>query len=223
MERFILASASPRRRELLAGLGIDFQWLDPDIDESGFDHSSLPERCVELAVAKARAGLHLAAGVGTQGSTDSAPVSPDADSIWILGADTLVWIPELDEVLGKPESASDARRMLSLLAGREHRVCTGLALIRGRDGRCFTTLSESRVRFAAMSDREIDLSIQAEDWVGVAGGYRIQGQAARHIESIEGSWSGIVGLPIRELYVILRDADFRFPPIATSGRTAYIP
>jgi septum formation protein len=101
--------------------------------------------------------------------------------------------------------------MIGLLRGRSHRVYTGIALFDRHSRRMRTALSASTVRFASMDGGEIEGYLASGDWEGAAGAYRIQGRAALYIEEIEGSWSGIVGLPIRELYGILRDADYRFP------------
>jgi septum formation protein len=197
MKKILLASASPRRREILASLGIDFEVLAADIDESVFDHLAPPERVVALAEEKARASA-LRAGA-------------EAPAL-VLGADTLVCLEgESPAVLGKPADQADARSMIGLLAGRSHRVYTGVALWDRAARRMRTVLSASTVRFARMDGSEIEDYLASGDWEGAAGGYRIQGRAALYIDGIEGSWSGIVGLPIHELYGILRDADFRFP------------
>jgi septum formation protein len=197
MDRILLASGSPRRRELLESLGLGFEVLAPDIGESIFDHLAPPERVVALAEEKARA---------------SAAVAPKEAPVLALGADTLVCLEGAEAaVLGKPADLADARSMIELLAGRSHRVYTGLALFDRSSRRMMTVLSASTVRFAAMDGAEIEDYLASGDWEGAAGAYRIQGRAALYIEGIEGSWSGIVGLPIRELYGILRDADFRFP------------
>jgi septum formation protein len=197
MDMLLLASGSPRRREILDSLGLSFEVLAPDIDESIFDHLAPPERVVALAEEKARAGAALA---------------PEGAPTLVLGADTLVCLEgEKAAVLGKPADLADARSMIGLLAGRSHRVYTGLALWDRAGRRMRTMLSASTVRFARMDGAEIEDYLASGDWEGAAGAYRIQGCAALYIEGIEGSWSGIVGLPIRELYGILRDADFRFP------------
>lgn len=206
MDSLILASASPRRREILSSLGIVFTSINPDIDETIFDHLPVPGRVLALAGAKARSGAVFAA------AAFSAHEIRSGLSDWVLGSDTLVWIPGDNLVLGKPESESDARRMICALSGRIHMVSTGVALLRVSTGKIFTARSDSLVSFARMSESEITRYIDSGDWEGAAGAYKIQGRAALHIEKIEGSWSGIVGLPIRELYVILNAAEFRLTP-----------
>ena len=212
-DSILLASASPRRRELLKSMGIDFEVLSADVDESLRDALSARDRVIALARDKAEA----------------AALRPGALPFrWILAADTLVWLPaeagsmagsptgdgegEAEEVFGKPRDREDARRMLSRLSGRAHRVSTGLCLLDRVGGGAEVSRSDSSVWFEGLDDGMLEAALEAGDWVGVAGAYRIQGYAARHIERIEGSWSGIVGLPIHELYGILSKSGFVFPP-----------
>jgi len=105
--------------------------------------------------------------------------------------------------------------MLRLVAGRTHAVRTGIALLDRSGGSIRISRSDSSVAFAQMSEGEIESYIDSGEWEGVAGAYRIQGLAARFIERIEGSWTGVVGLPMRELYVILLDAGIRLPSSAS--------
>ena len=194
MAHLILASSSPRRREILSSIGLEFEIVVPDVDESLRDGLPVEERVMRLAEDKA---VSAAKRLG-----------PGRRHV-CLGADTLVRVRGSDggpgSVLGKPKDRADARKMIQALAGRTHDVHTGLALV-GIDGRVETIRSDSRVSFAAMGEGEIERYLDSCDWEGVAGAYKIQGQAALFIERIEGSWSGIVGLPIRELYVILSHA-----------------
>jgi len=204
MAHLILASSSPRRREILSSIGLEFEIVDPDVDESLRDDLPVEERVLRLAEDKAvSAARRLGAG----------------RRYACLGADTLVRVRGRDDgpgqVLGKPRDRLDARDMIKALSGRTHDVHTGLALA-GIDGRIETIRSDSRVSFAAMSEVEIEDYLDTGDWEGVAGAYKIQGRAALFIEKIEGSWSGIVGLPIRELYVILSHAGISFVASAAS-------
>ena len=204
METILLASASPRRRSLLGELGIPFDALATDFDESVRDNLSPPERVLVLAEDKAR----------TAAAADGPPGRKGAHRL-VLGADTLVCLQErggFEQVMGKPDSRDAARSMIALLAGREHLVHTGLALLDTVSGLLWTARSDSRVRFAHLDPGEIEDYLDSGEWEGVAGGYRVQGRAAFHIERIEGSWSGIVGLPMRELYGILREAGCRPRP-----------
>lgn len=217
MQDFVLASSSPRRREILSALGIAFMTAEPNVDESLRDGLPAMERVVALAEDKARAVFEK----------DTAP-----QARWILAADTLVYLPEKSsplqwpledslhadrgKAMGKPRSRADAEGMIRDLAGREHVVFTGMALLDTNNGQIETARSESIVSFASLSPAEIDAYLDFGDWEGVAGAYRIQGRAALHIERIVGSWSGIVGLPIRELYVILEKSSC--PALAPKGK-----
>jgi septum formation protein len=201
MERIVLASGSPRRRELLQAAGIPFDILVPDIDESVKDSLTPALRVVALAEDKARAAAALA---------------PPSSPRLILAADTLVCVPATDSggeesALGKARNAEEARAMLRLLAGKEHVVRTGLALLDRSSGSLDVVRSDSSVSFASLSEEEIDGYLASREWEGAAGAYRIQGLAAFLIDRIDGSWTGIVGLPMRELYVILKRAEYRFP------------
>jgi septum formation protein len=204
METILLASNSERRRELLRRARIPFEPFAPDVDESMWDGLPPAERVIALAEEKARA------------AGPALPPSPR----FVLAADTLVCLPraeaEFGEIaLGKPLDAEDARRMLRLLSGRTHFVRTGIALLDRERGSVRTSRSDSAIRFAEMSDDELGPYLDSGEWMGVAGAYRIQGLAALFIDRIEGSWTGVVGLPMRELYVILFDAGFRLPSSAS--------
>jgi len=201
MERILLASSSARRREMLARLGVSFTVSSPEVDESLRDDQTPPSRVVALAEDKVEAAA----------ARLEAP-SPRL----VLGADTLVCLPSFDgpsaggeTVMGKPEGRDEARRMIQALQGRDHLVHTGLALLDRRSGQMRRSRSDSLVRFAPMSPDEVKAYLDTGEWEGAAGAYRIQGAAALYILRIEGSWSGIVGLPLRELYVMLGEAGYR--------------
>jgi septum formation protein len=199
METILLASSSPRRFELLRRAGIAFEALAPAIDEQSRDDQPPSGRVVALAEDKARAAAALA--------------SPNAPRL-VLAADTLVCLPGLGDaelVLGKPASRVEAASMMRHLAGRSHVVRTGMALLDRLSGRMTSSRSDSIVSFAPMSDLEIEAYLDSREWEGVAGAYRIQGRASFYIERLEGSWTGVVGLPMHELYVILSDAGYRVP------------
>ena len=120
----------------------------------------------------------------------------------MLGADTLVFVG--DAILGKPADAADARRMLSLLAGRAHSVVTAVALVRGES--LFERVVVSRVRFAPMSPEEIAWYVRSGEPMDKAGAYAVQGAGARFVEAVEGSPSNVIGLPARGVYELLREA-----------------
>jgi septum formation protein len=201
MERILLASGSPRRRELLEAAGIPFDILVPDLDESLRDDLPPADRVLALARDKARTASDLAS-----------PSSPRL----VLAADTLVCVSDGDgreSALGKPGDIAEARAMLRLLAGREHTVRTGLALFDRVSGSLDSVRSDSAVRFAPLGEEEVEGYLASREWEGAAGAYRIQGLAALLIERVEGSWTGVMGLPMRELYVILNRAKYRIPSL----------
>ena len=182
-----LASASPRRQELLRQLGVSFEVLVTDIPESPVVGESARVYVQRLARAKAEAGARLARERGL-------PARP------VLGADTEVVLD--GEILGKPTDAVHGRAMLTRLAGRTHEVLTAVALV--ADGAVRTALSESRVTLGPMSDIEIEEYWRSGEPADKAGGYGIQGLAAAFVERIEGSYSGVVGLPLYEVARLLR-------------------
>jgi septum formation protein len=188
-----LASQSPRRQELLAQIGVRFEMLVPDASEdaesleahrTGESPTRYVERVVRDKAAAARARL-AARGL------------PDAP---ILVADTTVAIG--GTLLGKPLDDDDARRMLRALSGRGHRVLTSVAVVRG--ARVAQATCVSRVRFARLSPADIDAYVATGEPRGKAGGYAIQGRAAAFVRRIEGSHSGIMGLPLHETALLLR-------------------
>jgi len=181
---FYLASASPRRRELLAGIGCRFQCLQVDVDESPVRGERPADFVLRLARQKAMAGWRL---------VESERQLP------VLGADTAVLVD--DSVLGKPDSQEEALEMLRLLSGRRHRVLTGVAMTNGTG--CRETISETIVRFRDLSDSEMLRYWQSGEPRDKAGAYAIQGRGAIFVQHIAGSYSGVVGLPIFETVQLL--------------------
>ena len=180
-----LASQSPRRRDLLAQLGIPFGVLDVDVPERR-EPEEPPEAYVSR-VAREKAGAGLLAVVGSPGAV-------------VLGADTEVILG--DRVYGKPVDADDAARMLASLAGRTHRVVSTVwAVSAGREQHA-TSVSE--VEFAPMDERQIAGYLATGEWRGKAGAYAIQGRAAAWIPRLAGSHSGVMGLPMHETACLLR-------------------
>jgi septum formation protein len=180
--RLVLASSSPRRRELLDAAGIAFDVHAVDVDERR-EADEAPEAYAErLARLKATAG---------------AQVFPDRA---VLGADTVVVVD--DEVLGKPSDPADAARMLARLSGRSHDVLTAVAIAQG--GRVHSTVERTRVWFTALSDRDIEGYVASGEPLDKAGAYAIQGLASRFIPRIEGSYSNVVGLPVSRVVEMLR-------------------
>ena len=183
----VLASASPRRLDLLRQVGLDPDRIVPaDLDESPLKGEPPRQLAVRLARGKAEAAAE-----------------PDA---YVIGADTVVALGT--RVFGKPETEAQAARMLGLLSGRAHRVLTGVA-VRAPDGRLASRLSETRLRWKRLTTAEIDAMLKSGEWRGVAGGYRIQGRAAGFTLELQGSYSGVVGLPLYETLALLEGLGYR--------------
>jgi septum formation protein len=180
--KIILASRSPRRAELLAAAGFEFEVLAADVDETPFDVEDPAEYVERLAIEKAKTVFMLRPGTR------------------VLGADTTVTID--GEILGKPGDAADATRMLRLLSGRSHLVHTGVALISARGIQ--SGVDTTRVWFDAMTDEDISWYVATGEPVDRAGAYAIQGFASRFIPRIEGSYSNVVGLPVAMVSSILK-------------------
>ena len=184
--KLILASASPRRYELLLQLGLNPQVIALDIDETQRESEHWRTYVQRIALEKARAGFNLSDG-----------------KLPVLGADTSVVVDEL--ILGKPDSTETAKYMLRLLSGRCHQVATAVALMLP-DGCCLQALNVSRVCFTRIPDKFIQSYIASGEAMDKAGAYAIQGQPAAYIESLEGSYSGVMGLPLYETAQLLRKA-----------------
>jgi len=174
--RLVLASQSPRRVELLTALGIEFEQRAVSVPETLRSGEDAGSGAVRLAAEKARAAVRA-----------------DED-VLILGADTLVVVG--GDVLGKPGDRDEARSMIRRLSGRSHQVVTGVALVRTRDGAVFSDAAITRVRFRNLADTEIDMLVDSGEAMDKAGGYGIQGLASLVVESVEGEYTGVVGLPL---------------------------
>ncbi len=198
-----LASRSPRRLELLGQLGIECQLLldeDPARAEAleMVIPGELPAAYVNrVALAKARAALARLAATGL-------PPAP------LLCADTTVAVG--GSILGKPVDEADAVRMLRLLSGRTHKVFTAVVVASNDGARILTTTQRSRVRFCRLKPEQLAAYVASGEPFGKAGGYAIQGRAAQFVRSIEGSHSGIMGLPLYETSLLLRKAGYPLRP-----------
>ena len=185
----ILASASPRRLELLAQIGvIPDAVIAADVDETPLKDETPRRLVLRLAEIKAQA---------------VAARRPDA---FVLGADTIVAVGT--RILGKPADAADAERMLRLMSGRAHRVLTGVAVI-APGGRTGTRLSETRIKFRRLSDLDVARHLRAEEWKDAAGAYKIQGVAGADVAFLSGSHSAVVGLPLFEAQNLLTGLGWR--------------
>jgi nucleoside triphosphate pyrophosphatase len=190
--KLILASASPRRAEILRNAGIPFEVRATLLDESRRPGEWRGDYVRRLALEKARA---------------AANAQQDSGDRLYLGADTVVVAG--DEILGKPDSEADARNMLRSLSGTVHEVHTGLALVR-RPGAMEGVVEEiTRVTFAPLSDEDIDAYISTGEPFDKAGAYGIQGIGGRYITGIEGCYFNVMGLPLARLWAFLREFDWR--------------
>ena len=183
---FILASASPRRQELLLRILPEFKIKVSDFNEDLIKYDGDPKSYVKrLALEKAKAISHS--------------FSKDT---YILGADTVVYFQ--GEILEKPKGRHDAYHMIKSMQGNTHQVYSGIALIQGENSIKETLAIETEVLFAPMDEREIQTYLDTDEWRDKAGGYGIQGFAARYITGIHGDYYNVMGLPLQELYKVLK-------------------
>lgn len=185
----VLASASPRRLDLLAQVGVTPDRVDPaDIDETPLRDEAPRRHALRLAVEKARA------------------VAARAPGDFVLAADTVVAVGR--RILPKAETQADVLYCLKLLSGRNHKVFTGVALI-APDGREASRLVETKVGFKRLSDAERDAYVASGQWRGKAGGYGVQGLAGGFITDLQGSYPSVVGLPLYETLNLLSGLGYR--------------
>lgn len=182
LPKLILASGSPRRAEILAAVGWEFEKQIADIDETELAGESPHSYVERLAREKAEA------------------VSASRKQGIVLGADTTVVIDE--QIIGKPVNLDDARRMLRMLSGRWHEVLTGVAVTASGD--TASEVERTRVKFARLSDAEVNFLAELGDPLDKAGAYAVQAQAALFIEGIEGDYWNVVGLPVRRVYKLIQ-------------------
>ena len=188
--RYILASASPRRREILGNLGLDFTVLVADADET-CDISDPGERVEFISLKKCLAARDRLIADG---------MDPADTETVIIASDTLVTLD--GEFLGKPRDEADAIRMMDMLEGRTHTVASGIAV--WHKGRTVTAHELTGVTFAPMNPAEVQAYVATGESFGKAGGYAIQGHAARYVTGIHGDYFNVVGLPVRRLYETLK-------------------
>jgi len=187
----VLASASPRRLDLLAQIGVTPDRVDPaDLDETPLPRELPRDHARRLARAKAEA------------------VAPRHPGAFVLAADTVV--ARGRRILPKPEDAGTARRCLGLLSGAAHHVWGGVTLI-APDGRAVERLVDTRVAFKALDAGEMAAYLDSGEWHGKAGGYAIQGLAAGFVRQLNGSYSNVVGLPLYETRALLRGLGYPAP------------
>jgi septum formation protein len=188
--KLILASRSPRRSELLRSLGLDFEVSPSKVDEITDPEQSPEQNATNIARDKARW------------------VARQNPGSYVLGADTMVVLDQ--EIIGQPTDEEDAYRILSKLAGKQHRVITGVVLITPKTEE-YETAVISRVTLKSISENEIRSYIATKEPLDKAGAYAIQGEGSFLVESWEGSWSNIVGLPLEALTDLFEQAGFPVP------------
>ena len=193
-----LASQSPRRRQLLEQLGVRYELLLPDDSEDAESLEAVLKNEAPATYVKRVTNLKLDAAVARLKKLQLKPAP-------VLCADTTVALGRT--IYGKPDDAKDAKRMLTELSGRTHRVLTAIAVQSGLK-RC-DALSASKVTYEAMTQKQIDAYVATGEPLGKAGAYAVQGRAALHITRINGSYSGIMGLPVRETALLLRAAGLK--------------
>ena len=187
MKRIILASQSPRRRELLTQIGLKFEVIPSTVEEVITSINPV-EVVQELAQQKARDVANVAAK------------ETPKESLLVIGADTIVVYE--GKILGKPEDKEDAVRMLAMLQGKEHSVYTGVALLTGEQEIIFA--EETRVQMCPMTPEEILWYINTGEPMDKAGAYGIQGLCARFVRQIQGDYNNVVGLPVGRIYQELK-------------------
>jgi septum formation protein len=187
MMALFLASQSPRRRELLATLGVEFKLISADIDETPLPSEDPEDYVRRLAIEKASAGLQLCDASKTA---------------WVLGSDTSVIVD--NQILGKPESKQHFVEMMALLSDREHQVLTSIALVSA--DQMYSDVITTSVRFIPLSTNLIDQYWETGEPQDKAGGYGIQGFGSALVAQIQGSYSAVVGLPLHETAKILSKA-----------------
>lgn len=193
MQDCILASASPRRREILERLGLKFEVVVSDADERT-DETDPARLSEELSARKGRAVLELLEKRGT-----------DTAGKLLIASDTTVFCD--GQILGKPQDAADAHRMLTLLSGRRHEVVSGIWL--SLDGAEAVSHAVTAVTFAPLTGREIEAYIASGEPFGKAGAYAVQGLAASFIRGIDGDYFNVVGLPVNRMCELYRSAFHR--------------
>ena len=188
MDSIVLASRSPRRREILERLNIPFIAFDIDVDEKLTNVRNIKSSVIEVSKKKvAAAAGHFSKGL-------------------VAGIDTIVYFNR--KVLGKPKNTDFAFNYLKMLGGNTHCVISGITIRDTCVGNVYSACSLTEVSFIKMSDSEINNYLATDEWKDKAGGYAIQGQAAFYISGIRGSFYNVMGLPVEELYRLLKKFDY---------------
>jgi septum formation protein len=193
MEPIILASGSPRRMDYFNLLGLPFTCVSPEVEETFSEKAEPKAVAEELALKKIRKIVEA-------GKNDGC--------LWVCGADTLIAMD--GKIYGKPKDRNEAGNMLRLFSGNTHEVVSAVALYSGRTQKTDCRSVASIISFAPLSGGEIEWYLNSGEWQDAAGAYKIQGLASCFITKISGSYSSIVGLPLREFYIMLRDNGYPY-------------
>lgn len=188
MKKIVLASASPRRKNILKSLGLEFTVEPVNFDEEAVEADTPIEKCIKIARGKAQEALKK------------------NYSGFIIAADTLIFKDTV--IFGKPKNKTEAEEMLKFYSNTYHNVITAISCIDVLSGKIYEETSITKVYFKDLTDEEINGYIKTNEWQDAAGGYKIQEKASLLINKIDGSFSGVEGLPIHILYKILTSAGF---------------
>ena len=194
MDTIILASSSPRRQEILKRMNIPFAVNPAEIDET-IPKEIKADKASEYLAAKKVDAIYR-------------KFYSDSYSGWILGADTTITYK--NKIYGKPKNIAEAREFLNTFQGKTHKVITGVALYNISTHYLSTRSSVNKVTFAPMTEQEIEMYLETMEWHDAAGGYKIQGLASCFISRIDGTESSVMGLPMFELYDMLKEQDYKF-------------
>ncbi len=187
--KLILASSSPRRKELLNSIGLEpDQIISPDVDETPIKNEKIQKYVERISIDKAR------------------EVHRQVADAFVLAADTAVALGR--RTLLKPTDKNDAYKMLKAHSGRRHRVYTGVCVI-SPNGKEVSSVTQTRILMKRLEESEIEEYLASNEWEGKAGGYSIQGLAAKYVKSITGSYSNVVGLPLYETSSLLKGLGYR--------------
>jgi septum formation protein len=189
--KLVLASTSPRRREILALLGVSFEVIEPDFDENVSPDQSIRDQVLEIAVGKA-----------------SSVARRNPASI-VIGSDTMILLDE--KKIGKPDGIAHAREILRSLAGKTHRIFTSVAMLDSSGGPDLGIVEEVLVKMRDYSEEEIERYLACDESLDKAGGYSIQGQGRDLIESIRGDYLAAVGLPLKPIAEYLKNRGITVP------------
>ena len=189
--KLVLASTSPRRREILSLLGVAFDVVEPEFEEQVLPHRSIEREVLDFAIGKARS------------------VAPHHSKSIIVGSDTMISLEGVK--IGKPKNVQDAAGILSSLSGKTHRICTGVAIVDTSGGPGFTAIEEVSVGMRAYTMEEIDRYLAHAESLDKAGAYSIQGEGSKLIAVLRGDYLAAVGLPLRPIAHYLQRRGVSFP------------